>query len=88
MNPVYRQLLGKARDAKAGGVNAWAAQSTGERLAVALVLNRADWIAEMGYSLAEAIDRVDPEWIALVPIIARELRCDNEVQRPNEGSKP
>jgi hypothetical protein len=32
----------------------WQAQSTGEKLAVALALNRLDWIAEMGYSVAEA----------------------------------
>ena len=38
----YRHLLGKARDAKLGGHDSWSVQSTGEKVAVALVLNRAD----------------------------------------------
>jgi hypothetical protein len=33
-------------------------QSTGEKLAVAFALNRADWLAEFGYTLVEAIERV------------------------------
>lgn len=70
----FKHLLGKARDAARGGRDAWAVQSTGERVAVALVLNRADWLASMGYTLAEAIDRTGPEWLALVPLIERALR--------------
>lgn len=69
----YQQLLGKARDAKHRGEAAWGLQSTGERLAVALVLNRADWIAETGYSLAEALDRVGDDWLRMVPLVARQL---------------
>ena len=38
----YRHLIAKARDAQQGGRDAWAVQSTGEKVAVALVLNRAD----------------------------------------------
>ena len=49
-------------------------QSTGEKLASALVLNRPDWIAEMNYTLAEAIDRLEPEWLALIPTADRTLR--------------
>lgn len=45
--------------------------STGEKLAVALVLNRPDWLAEMDYTLAEAIDRVGGEWLAAIPAAAR-----------------
>jgi hypothetical protein len=73
----YRQLLGKARDAKRGGYGAWCVQSTGERVSVALVLNKPEWLAEMGYSLAEAIDRAGHEWIALVPIVARQVKQDD-----------
>lgn len=62
----FHHLCGKARDAARGGHDAWRAQSTGERLAVAVVLNRPEWIAEMGYTLAEAIDRIGIEWLALV----------------------
>lgn len=37
--------------------------STGERIAVALVLDRAEWLAEMGYSLLDAVDRLGPVWL-------------------------
>jgi hypothetical protein len=70
----YRHLLCKARDAKQYGREAWAVQSTGEKVAVALVLNRADWLASMDYTLAEAIERTGMEWLALVPRAERELR--------------
>jgi hypothetical protein len=73
-DPEYRHLLAKARDAKAGGRDAWAMQSTGEKLAVALVLNRPDWIASMDYTLAEAIERVGAEWLPLIPRAERQLR--------------
>lgn len=73
-----RHLLGKARDAAVGGVEAWSVQSTGEKLAVALVLNRFDWLQSMKYTIAEAIDRVGAEWIALVPIVERVIRDTRE----------
>lgn len=72
-NPRYEHLLHKAQDAKRGGHDAWAVQSTGEKVAVALVLNRADWLAEYGYTLAEAIDRAGQDWVAAIPQIARQL---------------
>jgi hypothetical protein len=71
-------FLSKARDAKHGGYAAWRVQSTGEKVAVALALNRADWLAEMDYTIAEAIDRVGPSWVALIPIIARQLTDDDD----------
>jgi hypothetical protein len=67
-------FLIKAREAKKGGRNAWAVMSTGEKVAVALVLNRADWLASIDYTLAEAIERTGAEWLALVPQIAKSLR--------------
>jgi len=73
MNDRHQHLLHKARDAKRGGHEAWTVQSAGERVAVALVLNRADWLAEKGYSIAEAIERSGPEWVALIPQVARQL---------------
>lgn len=35
-------------DAAPGGVEAWRLKSTGEKLSVALVQNRADWLQDMG----------------------------------------
>ena len=72
-NSRYDHLLRKAQDAKHGGHEAWAVQSTGEKVAVALVLNRADWLAEHGYTIAEAIERTGPEWVEMIPQIARQL---------------
>jgi hypothetical protein len=71
----FQHFLGKALDAKRGGHDAWSPQSTGEKVAVALALNRADWLAEMGYTLAEAIERTE-RWLPLVPRVARALQDD------------
>ena len=73
MAAQYDHLLRKSQEAKRGGQEAWAVQSTGEKVAVALVLNRAAWLAEMGYTIAEAIDRSGPEWVAILPQVARQL---------------
>jgi hypothetical protein len=56
-----------------GGHDAWAVQSTGEKVAVALVLNRSEWLAEYGYTIAEAIDRAGRDWVEMIPQIARQL---------------
>ena len=72
-NPRYVHLLRKTQDAKHGGHDAWAVQSTGEKAAVALVHNRADWLAEHGYTIAEAIERTGPERVEMIPQIARQL---------------
>jgi hypothetical protein len=73
MNDRYEHLLRKASDAKRGGHDAWAVQSTGEKVAVALVLNRTDWLAEMEYTIPEAIERSGTEWVGLIPQIAKQL---------------
>lgn len=69
----FKHFLGKAWDAAAGGYDAWVVQSTAEKVAVALVLNRADWLARMGWTIAEAIDRTD-DWIPLVRLVERTLK--------------
>ena len=73
MNDRYEHLLRKSSDAKRGGHDVWGGQSTGEKVAVSLTLNRADWLAEIGYTLAEAIERSGPEWVAMIPQVARQL---------------
>ena len=66
----YEHLLKMVRDAQNGG---WSVQSTGEKLACALVLNRADWLIEMDYTMAEAIDRVGLQWVAMLCQVEREI---------------
>jgi len=73
MNDRYEHLLRKSRDAKRGGRDAWGVQSTGEKVAVALVLNRADWLAEIDYTIPEAIERTGADWIAIIQQVARQL---------------
>lgn len=70
----YRHLRGKAQNAAQGGHDAWSVMSTGEKLAVAIILNRSDWLVQMDYTMAEAINRIGVEWMALIPRIERELR--------------
>ncbi len=77
-NDRYNHLLSKARSAKRGGRGAWAVQSTGEKVAVALVLNRADWLAEYDYTIAEAIERAGQEWVAMIPQVARQLANEED----------
>jgi len=72
-NPQYEHLLHKARDAKRGGHDAWAVQSTGEKVAVALILNRSEWLSEYGYTIAEGIERAGRDWVEMIPQIARQL---------------
>lgn len=51
--------------------NDYAALSTGEALIAALVLDRADWLIDMKFTIAEALDRIGPQWAELIPEIAR-----------------
>lgn len=67
---VLQQIIDKSRDAKHGG---FGSLSTGEQLAAALVLNRADWLAAAGYTMAEAIDRLGPAWVERIPEAALQL---------------
>lgn len=58
--------------------------SHGEALAAALVLDRPDWLARMKYTLAEAIERVGAEWLALIPKASRQL-ADEAVQAAEQA---
>ena len=72
-NGQYQHLLNTARDAQRAGHDAWSVQSTGEKVAVALVLNRPEWLSEFGYTIAEAIERSGQAWVEMIPQIARQL---------------
>lgn len=68
----FELFLEKARDAAHNGHAAWALQSTAEKCGVALVLNRADWLAEIDCTMAGAIERVGLAWVKMIPgIVAR-----------------
>ncbi|MCB5207712.1 hypothetical protein [Methylovorus mays] len=61
-------LVMKSRHAAHGG---FGCLSTGEKLAVALILNRSDWLNSMSYTIAEAIERIGPEWMKFIPAAAK-----------------
>ena len=46
--------------------------STGEAIAVALVLNRADLLPHGGYTWIDAVDRLGPEWCAAAHAVQRQ----------------
>jgi hypothetical protein len=56
------------RDHKQRGV-----LSTGEYLAVAMVLNKPSWLKEDGYTMLEAIDRLGDEWTKAAIIVQKEM---------------
>ncbi len=47
--------------------------STGEALTAALVLNRHDWLTEMDYTIAQALDRIDEDTIQHLADAARRV---------------
>lgn len=72
---VLRRFLVCALDVHIGGQGAWAKQSKIERLAVALAMNRADWLQQEGMSVAAAIERIGPVWVAHLPLVERQMRA-------------
>ncbi|KAF1702850.1 hypothetical protein [Pseudoxanthomonas kaohsiungensis] len=73
MNSILQQIIDKSRQATAGGA---AAISHGELIAAALALDRPEWLADMGLTLADAIDRLGPDWLAQIPAAARQLQSE------------
>jgi len=61
----------KARDGK------WGVLTTTEKLTVALVINRPDCIAELGFTLAQAIERVGMEQVAVMPTAVQRLAAES-----------
>lgn len=47
--------------------------STGEALTAALVLDRHDWLGELDYTIAQALDRIDADTIQHLPVAARRV---------------
>lgn len=73
MSHAYEQALAKVLDAATAGNEGPGPLSTGEALMAALALNRPDWLARMGYTIVEAMERIGDEWLALLPRVAREV---------------
>lgn len=70
---LLARILRSARFARKEG---YGVLSTGEQLAAALALNRADWLAEMDYTIGQALERLPADWITTIPDASRILRDD------------
>lgn len=73
MSREYEHALAKVLAAAAAGDQGPGPLSTGEALMAALALNRPDWLARMGYTMVEAMERIGQPWLAILPRIAREV---------------
>jgi hypothetical protein len=69
-------LYAKALVAAVKGRKSWSTQSTEEEIAVAIALNRGDWLKAIGYTLAEAVAAMESRWIAMIPGIVERLSTD------------
>jgi hypothetical protein len=45
--------------------------SSSEQLAIAIILNREDWLSEWNYTMLEAVDRIGPEWMIAAHRVAK-----------------
>jgi hypothetical protein len=72
-NWIYDDLYSRALCVQRDGVEIIGPWSTGEQLAVLLIVNRADVINKMGYTILQAVERVGDEWMREVFAVARDL---------------
>lgn len=72
MDDIVDHIVSCAASAARAGRTTY--HSTGEGLAAALVLNRHDWLKEKGYTMVEAIDRLDASWLEALPEAARRFQ--------------
>ncbi|MFA5665307.1 MAG: hypothetical protein WC991_15065, partial [Castellaniella sp.] len=70
---IDTRMLNIAQEAALHGIGP---MSLGEALTAALILNRCDWLRERGYSIAEALDRIGPEWTARLREVERQFYDD------------
>lgn len=57
----------------------WKKLKVGDALAVALILNRQDVLSRHGYTILQAIDRVNPLWIESLAGIEAELKAEGHL---------
>jgi hypothetical protein len=71
---AYQQLRDKVRMVAAREAS-FGVLSTGEKVGVALVLNRPDLIADYG-TILDAVDRLGSEWLTAAILLARDGWCE------------
>jgi len=70
---IFDKLVRLTKYSLDGGEEAWLKTSTSERLSVAILLSRPDWLKSMGYSLGGAVQRIGEDWIRRFPRVMEEL---------------
>ncbi len=85
----YQHALVKVLEAAAAGEKGPGPLSTGEKLMGALALNRPDWLAQMGYTIVEALERIGEEWCQMLPQVARAAAAEHRAsaRRVNSPSR-
>ncbi len=73
---LFNHLLSIGRRAREN--NGIAGMTTGEQLCAALTLNRYDWLQQLDYTMAEAIDLVGPTWLTQIPAAALVLHHEEK----------
>jgi hypothetical protein len=70
------EVILKMVEAVAADENCFGVFSTGEKLAVALVMDRKDLLAEVngGYTMLEAVERLGAEWLRAAIIVQKAMR--------------
>jgi len=81
----FNHLMAKVRTVAAVGVGT---VSTGEALAAALVLNRPDLLESMGYSITEALDRIDDDTAPLLSRAAKKWAAEIHTQKIQQQERP
>ena len=76
----FNHLLRKATEAARYGEEGWSGQSTGERVAVAFILNRFDWLQKMGYSIPEALFSMDHDWRNMLLYVHKILKKNGDIK--------
>ncbi len=84
-SPDLEHILAKTR--AAAEIGRPGPLSTGEALMAALVLNRPDWLIAMEYTIAEAIERIGPEWARLIPAAAKQFKQESKVAEYEAATK-
>lgn len=72
----HEHLVAVSRAARRMGNEFPGYLSTGEAVAAALVLNRADYLKAMDYTMAEAIHRLDGATLGILRDVQFQLQCE------------
>lgn len=75
------RIIELCRAARAAGTAG--PMSTGEALTVALVLNRHDWLIDEGYTIAQALARIDADSIQHLRDAERAMQSEGHATEPD-----